>query len=107
MAYLALYIVCIAFIFRGSRVGWLNAVQRMLSILLPSLLIILFTVRAGHLIFRSPLVGLISILLTTFLIYHGSKPLVNAINSWLESKTNGCVDLKDVVEVEVVSKEDV
>ena len=106
MTYLILYIAGIASIWWIYRVGWSAAIKTILSVLVPSILIILFNVKAGRLIFKSPVVGIISILPTAFLIYRGSKPLVSGINSWIDQKTNEFVDSKDVVDAEVISKED-
>ena len=71
-----------------------------------SLLIILFNVKAGRLIFKNPIVGIISVLPTAIFIYRGSKPLVFGINSWIDRKRNEFVDSKEVVDAEVVSKEE-
>ena len=106
MTYLVLYVAGIASIWWVYRVGWTEALKTILSLLIPSILIILFNVKAGRLIFKNPVVGIISILPTAFFIYSGSKPLVNGINSWIDKKRNEMVDSKDVVEAEVISKEE-
>ena len=80
--------------------------KKILSVLIPSILIILFNVKAGRLIFKTPLVGILSVLPTAFFIYRGSKPLVFGINSWIDRKRNEFVDSKDVVDAQVISKED-
>ena len=107
MTYLVLYIGGIASIWWVYRVGWTEALKTVLSVLIPSILIILFNVKAGRLIFRNPIVGIISILPTAFFIFRGSKPLVSGINSWIDQKTNEFLDSKHVVdaEAEVISKE--
>ena len=89
------------------RVGWTEALKTILSVVIPSILIILFNVKAGRLIFRNPAVGIISVLPTAFFIYRGSKPIVFGINSWIDRKTNEFVDSQDVVDAEVISKEEV
>ena len=106
MTYLFLYIVGISSIWWIYRVGWTEALKAILSILIPSILIILFNVKAGRLIFKSPAVGIISVLPTAFFIYRASKPLVFRINSWIDHKRNEFVDLQDVVEAEVISKKE-
>ena len=105
MTYFVLYIAGIASIWWVYRVGWTEALKTILSVLIPSILIILFNVKAGRLIFKNPAVGIISVLPTAFFIYRGSKPLVFGINSWIDRKRNEFVDSKDVVEAEVISKE--
>ncbi len=55
--------------------------------------------------FKNPAFGIISVLPTAFFIYRSSKPLVLGINSWLDRKRNEFVDLKDVVDAEVISKD--
>tara|TARA_Y100001968_G_scaffold100364_1_gene90308 strand:- start:413 stop:736 length:324 start_codon:yes stop_codon:yes gene_type:complete len=107
MTYLVLYIAGIASIFWIYRVGWTEAIKTILSVFIPSILIILFNVKAGRLIFKSPVVGIISVLPTAFFIYRGSKPLVYGINNWIDRKRNEFVDSQDVVEAEVISEEEV
>ena len=106
MTYLVLYIAGITTIWWVYKVGWTQALKTILSILIPSVLIILFNVKAGRLIFKNPAVGIISVLPTAIFIYRGSKPLVFGINSWIDRKRNEFVDSKEVVDAEVVSKEE-
>ena len=106
MTYLVLYVACIASIWWIYRVGWLEGLKTILSILIPSILIILFNVKAGRLIFKNPVVGIISVLPTAVFIYRGSQPLVSGINNWIDRKNNNFVDRQDIVETEVISKED-
>tara|TARA_B100001113_G_scaffold237576_1_gene195317 strand:- start:160 stop:483 length:324 start_codon:yes stop_codon:yes gene_type:complete len=106
MTYLVLYIAGITTIWWVYKVGWTQAIKTILSILIPSVLIILFNVKAGRLIFKNPAVGIISVLPTAIFIYRGSLPLVLAINSWIDRKRNQFVDLQEVVEAEVVSEEE-
>tara|TARA_B100000965_G_scaffold351886_1_gene326774 strand:+ start:2243 stop:2566 length:324 start_codon:yes stop_codon:yes gene_type:complete len=107
MSLIVLYISGIASIWWVYRVGWIEAIKTILSILIPSILIILFNVKAGRLIFKSPVVGIITVLPTAFFIYRGSKPIVSGINSWIDHKRNEFVDAQDVVDAEVISKEEV
>ena len=106
MTYFILYFFGIASIWWVYRVGWIEALKTILSILIPSLLFILFNVKAGRLIFKNPMVGIISVLPAAIIIYRGSKPLVFGINSWIDRKRNEFVDSKEVVDAEVVSKEE-
>ena len=106
MTYVVLYIAGIASIWWVYRVGWIEALKTISSVLIPSILIIIFNVKAGRLIFKTPTVGIISILPTAFFIYRGSKPLVSGINTWIDKKRNEFVDSKDVVDAEVISKEE-
>jgi len=106
MTYLALYIAGIASIWWVYRVGWTEALKIVLSVLIPSILIIIFNVKAGRLIFKNPAVGIISVLPTAFFIYRGSKPLVFGINSWIDRKRNEVVDSQSVVDAEVIPKEE-
>ena len=106
MTYLLIYIAVMATIWWFYNVGWPEALKTILSVLIPSILIILFNVKAGRLIFKNPVVGIISVLPTAFFIYRGSKPLVFGINSWIDRKRNEFVDSKDVVDAEVISKEE-
>ena len=106
MAYFILYISGIASIWWIYRVGWTEALKTILSVLIPSILILLFNIKAGQLIFRNPAVGIISVIPTAFFIYRGSKPIVFGINSWIDRKRTEFVESKDVVEAEVISKEE-
>ena len=106
MTYLVLYIAGIASIWWVYRVGWTEAFKTILSILIPSILIILFNVKAGRLIFKNPTVGIVSVLPTAFFIYRSSKPLVLGINNWIDRKRNEFVNSQSVVDAEVISKEE-
>ena len=106
MTYLILYIAGIASIWWVYRVGWTEALKTILSILIPSILIIIFNIKAGRLIFKSPALGIISLIPTAFFIYRGSKPIVFKINSWIDHQRNEVVDSNGVVEAEVISKEE-
>ena len=107
MTYLVLYIAGIASIWWIYQVGWTEALKTILSVLIPSILIIFFNVKAGRLIFKNPTVGIISALPTAFFIFRWSKPLVFGINSWIDRKNNEFVDSRDVVDAEVISKEEI
>ena len=107
MTYIFLYLLVITFIWWVYQVGWPEALKRIISILIPSVLIILFNIKAGRLLFRSPFLGILSVLPTTIFIYRGTQPFVDGINSWIDRKTNEYVDDSiDVVEAKVISKED-
>ena len=106
MTYLFIYIVGIASIWWVYRVGWTEALKTILSVLIPSLLIILFNVKAGRLIFKNPAIGIISVLPTALFIYRGSQPLVSGINSWIDRKRDEVMNSKDIVDTEVISKEE-
>tara|TARA_Y100001968_G_scaffold260724_1_gene248384 strand:+ start:3933 stop:4256 length:324 start_codon:yes stop_codon:yes gene_type:complete len=106
MTYFILYFAGIASIWWVYRVGWTEALKTIISILIPSFLIILFNIKAGRLIFKNPVVGIITVLPTAIFIYQGSKPLVFGVNGWLDRKRNEFVDSKEVVDAEVVSKEE-
>ena len=106
MTYLVLYIFGILSIWWIYRVGWLEALKTILAVLIPSILIILFNVKAGRLLFRNPVVGIISVLPTAVFIFKTSQPLVVGINSWIDKKTNDSEEMKDIVDAELISKED-
>ena len=106
MTYVLLYIAGITSIWWVYRVGWTEALKTILSVLIPSILIILFNAKAGRLIFKNPAVGIIRVLPTAFLIYRGSKPLVIGINNWIDQKRNAFVESQGVVDAEVISTEE-
>ena len=106
MSYFLIYFFSITLIWWIYRVGWTEALKTIVSVLIPSVLIILFNVKAGRLIFKNPVVGIVSVLPTAIFIYRGSKPLVFGLNNWIDRKSNEFVDAKEVVEAEVVSSEE-
>ena len=106
MTYLVLYVAGIISIWWIYQVGWLEALKTILAVLIPSVLIILFNVKAGRLLFKNPFIGIISVLPTAVFIYRGSQPLVSGINNWIDRKNNEFVDMQDIVDTEVISKED-
>ncbi|WP_320674760.1 hypothetical protein [Prochlorococcus sp. MIT 1341] len=106
MTYLILYVSGIASILWVARVGWLEALKRTVSVLIPSVLIILFNAKAGRFLFKNPILGVISLLPTVVIVYKASQPLVVRINNWIDKKTIEFVDMKDVIDAEVISKED-
>ena len=88
MTYLFLYVVGIILLWWTYRVGWLEALKTVVKVIVPSLLIVLFNIKAGRLLFKSPLFGLLSALPTSIFIFRGSLPLVSYINNWIEKKIN-------------------
>ena len=105
MAYLFLYVIGIILIWWTYRVGWIEALKTVVKVIVPSFLIILFNIKAGRLLFKSPLVGLLSALPTSIFIYRGSLPFVSYINNWIENKTNKYDD-SDVIDTDSVHVDD-
>ena len=105
MTYLFLYVVGIILIWWTYRVGWLEALKTIVKVIVPSVLIILFNIKAGKLLFKSPVVGLLSALPTSIFIFRGSLPLVSYINNWIDNKVNNYDDA-EVVDTDSVSLED-
>jgi len=86
MTYLFLYLVGISLIWWTYRVGWIESLKTVIKVIVPSALIIIFNIKAGKLLFKSPIVGLLSALPTSIFIYRGSIPIVDYINSWIDKK---------------------
>ena len=105
MTYLFLYIVGIILIWWTYRVGWLEALKTVVKVIVPSALIILFNIKAGRLLFKSPVVGLLSALPTSIFIFRGSLPLVSYINNWIENKINKYDD-SEVIDTDSVPLDD-
>ena len=105
MTYLFLYIVSIILIWWIYRVGWLEALKTVVKVIVPSALIILFNIKAGRLLFKSPLVGLLSALPTSIFIFRGSLPLVSYINNWIDKKINKYDD-SEVIDTDSVPLDD-
>ena len=102
MAYFILYLVGIALLWYVYKVGWLEALKFIVSIFIPSFLIILFNIKAGKLIFKSPVIGVLSTLPTAIFIFQGSKPLVFKINNWIDNKKNGFGNNDDAIDTESI-----
>ena len=101
MTYLFFYIVGIILIWWIYRVGWFEALKTVIKVIVPSFLIILFNIKAGRLLFKSPILGLLSALPTSIFIYRGSLPLVTFINNWIQNKVNKYDD-SEVVDTDSV-----
>ena len=76
MTYLFLYIVGIILIWWIYRVGWLEALKTVVKVIVPSALIILFNIKAGRLLFKSPVVGLLNITFIGSAELKGLRPLL-------------------------------
>ena len=100
MTYVFLYLIGILLIWYVYKVGWLAALKTVISIIVPSFLIILFNAKAGRLLFKSPVIGILSALPTSIFIFRGSKPLVTLINNWIENKFNFIDSQKEVIDTE-------
>ena len=105
MTYLFLYVVGVILIWWTYRVGWLEALKTVVKVIVPSALIILFNIKAGRLLFKSHVVGLLSALPTSIFIFKGSLRLVSYINNWIEKKTNNYDD-SEVIDTDSVPLED-
>ena len=86
MTYLFLYVTGIILIWWIYRVGWIEALKTVVKVIVPSIFIILFNIKAGRLLFKSPILGLFSALPTSIFIYKGSLPIVVYINNWIDNK---------------------
>ena len=106
MTYLFLYLVGIVLIWWIYRVGWIEALKTVIKVLVPSILIILFNIKAGRLLFKTPLVGLLSALPTSIFIYRGSLPLVAYINKWIDTKRSKGVDSQGVIDTDSIPLDD-
>ena len=106
MTYLFLYVVGIVLIWWIYRVGWIEALKTVVKIIVPSIMIILFNIKAGRLLFKNPLVGLLSALPTSIFIYRGSLPVVSYINNLIDIKRNKYDESKDVIDTESIPLDD-
>ena len=106
MTYLFFYVVGIIIIFYAYKVGWIEALKTLIAVLIPSVLIILFNIKAGRLIFKSPLVGIISTLPTSIFIFRFSRPLVLRLISWIDTIRDSVDVEKDIIDTESVSIDD-
>ena len=105
MTYLFLYIVGVILIWWTYRVGWLEALKTVVKVIVPSVLNVLFNIKARRLLFKSPIFGLLSALPTSIFIFRGSLPLVSYINNWIENKINKYDD-SEAIDTDSVPLED-
>ena len=105
MTYLFIYVVGISLIWWTYRVGWIESIKTVIKVIVPSLLIIIFNIKAGKLLFKSPIVGLLSALPTSIFIYRGSLPLVDYINGWIEKKRSKYDDA-EVIDTDSIPLDD-
>ena len=106
MTYLFIYIVGISLIWWIYRVGWFEAFKTVIKIVVPSFLIIIFNIKAGRLLFKNPIVGLLSALPTAIFIYRSSLPLVNYFNSWIDNKRSKYNDTAEVIDTDSIPIDD-
>ena len=106
MIYLFLYVTGIVLIWWIYRVGWIEALKTVVKVLVPSILIIVFNIKAGRLLFKNPLFGLLSALPTSIFIYRGSLPIVAYINNWIDTRRSIYDESKDVIETDSIPIDD-
>ena len=106
MIYLFLYVVGIVLIWWIYRVGWIESLKTVIKVLVPSILIILFNIKAGRLLFKNPLVGLLSALPTSIFIYRGSLPVVATINNWIDNKRINFEESSEVIDTDSIPVDD-
>ena len=106
MIYLFLYVVGMALIWLVYKYGWIQSLKTVANIVIPSFLIILFNIKAGRLLFKTPIIGILSALPSTFFIYRASKPITVFVNSWIDSKLNDLGNDKDAIETESIPIDD-
>ena len=102
MTYLFLYAISLILIWYIYKVGWIEAIKTVVSVIVPSFLIILFNLKAGRLLFKSPIIGIASALPTSIFIYRSSIPLVKLINNWIESRQTNIDKENNVIDTESI-----
>jgi len=100
MTYLFFYIIGLILIWYLYRVGWIITLKTIVSVVVPSFLIILFNLKTGKLLFRNPYLGIITVLPTAIFIFNGSKPLVKFIHQFIDKSSGGVDDPKDFIDIE-------
>ena len=106
MIYLFIYIIGLILIWSIYRSGWLQTLKTVISVIVPSILIILFNIKAGRLIFKSPVIGIFSVLPTSILIFRSSRPLVSKILNWIDKNENNISNKDDFIETEAFTVDD-
>ena len=106
MTYLFIYVVGISLIWWTYHVGWFEALKTIIKVLVPTFLIIIFNIKAGRLLFRSPVVGLLTALPTSIFIYRSSLPPVGYINNWIDNARSKYDAAADVIDTDSISLDD-
>ena len=106
MIYLFFYIIGLTLIWSIYRTGWQQTFKLVIAVLIPSVLIIIFNIKAGRLIFKSPIFGVLSVLPTSIFIYRGSKPLVSKIINWIDRNEDNFSKHDDFIETEAFTVDD-
>ena len=106
MVYLFLYIIGIFLIWSIYRLGWFEALKTVIKVLVPSFLIILFNIKAGRLLFKNPLVGVLSALPSSIFIYSVSIPIVSSINNWIENRISKYEEFEEVIDTDSIPIDD-
>ena len=86
--------------------GWIEALKTVVKVLVPSILIIVFNIKAGRLLFKNPLIGLLSALPTSIFIYRASLSFVESINGWIDNKRFKYDESKDVIDTDSIPIDD-
>tara|TARA_B100000073_G_C23744389_1_gene574665 strand:- start:5887 stop:6168 length:282 start_codon:yes stop_codon:yes gene_type:complete len=84
------------------KYGFVETIKKIVNILLPSFLIILFNLKAGKLLFKSPLIGIFSVLPSSIFIYRASQPALAFFNAWIDKHKINNVGMDNVVDAEAV-----
>ena len=106
MTYLFLYVIGLVLIWYIYKVGWLETLKTSISVITPSILIILFNLKAGRLLFKSPVLGIISILPTSIVIFRGSRPLVSFFLKYIDNKFSNSDSIDDAIDTESTPVDD-
>ena len=106
MTYLFLYIISLIIVCQIYRVGWYETLKQSITILVPSILIIIFNLKAGRLLFKSPIIGVLSILPSSIFIYKASQPLVYLFINKVANIHNKNENFDDVIDTDSVKIDD-
>ena len=106
MIYLFLYIISLFLIWYVYRFGWLETLKKIVTILVPSFLIILFNIKTGRLLFKTPTVGILSVVPTSIFIFRFSQPIVSIILRWIENKGEETRNKENVIDTDSIPLDD-
>ncbi len=82
------YIIIVVLLLFASKSGWWEVLKKLVAVFIPLSAIILINIRLAPILFRSPLIGLLSMLPNIYFIFKITSPIVNKINSWIDVKRN-------------------
>ncbi len=107
MIYFLIYVLIIICIILTRYYDSKDLIKKFITIAIPSALILLFSIITGKYIYRSPVIAFSILLPTSILVYKSTGILMSKVNTWIDHEFSTDNQSYEVVDTEVISKEDV